>query len=30
MRNIWNSINTTETKANGRINVDTILFKVLK
>ena len=30
MRNIWQSINTTETKANGRINVDTILFKVLK
>jgi hypothetical protein len=30
MRNIWDSIKTTETKANGRINVDTILFKVLK
>ena len=30
MRNIWSSINTTETKANGRINIDTILFKVLK
>ena len=30
MRNIWQSIKTTETKANGRINVDTILFKVLK
>ena len=30
MRNIWDSINTTETKGNGRINVDTILFKVLK
>jgi hypothetical protein len=30
MRNIWESIKTTETKGNGRINVDTILFKVLK
>ena len=30
MRNIWQNITTTETKANGRINVDTILFKVLK
>jgi len=30
MRNIWDSIKTTETKGNGRINVDTILFKVLK
>ena len=30
MRNIWESIKTTETKSNGRINVDTILLKVLK
>ncbi len=30
MRNIWNTITTTETKANGRINADTIIFKVLK
>ena len=30
MRNIWNTINTTETKANGRINADTIILKVLK
>ena len=30
MRNIWESIKTTETKGNGRINVDTILLKVLK
>ena len=30
MRNIWNTINTTETKANGRINADTVILKVLK
>ena len=30
MRNIWNTINTTETKANGRINSDTVILKVLK
>ncbi len=30
MRNIWESIKTTETKSNGRINLDTILLKVLK
>ena len=29
MRNIWNTINTTETKANGRINADTVILKVL-
>ena len=30
MRNIWNSIKTTETKNNGRISKDIILLKVLK
>jgi len=30
MRNIWNTITTTETKANGRINADTVILKVLK
>ena len=30
MRNIWNTITTTETKANGRINADTIILKILK
>ena len=30
MRNIWDSIKTTETKNNGRINKDIILLKVLK
>jgi hypothetical protein len=30
MRNIWESIKTTETKNNGRINKDIILLKVLK
>ena len=30
MRNIWQTINTTETKANGRINADTVILKVLK
>jgi hypothetical protein len=30
MRNIWNTLTTTETKANGRINSDTIILKVIK
>ena len=30
MRNIWNTLTTTETKANGRINADTIILKVIK
>lgn len=30
LRNMWDSIKTVETKANGRINSDTILLKVLK
>ncbi len=30
MRNIWNTLTTTETKANGRINADTVILKVLK
>jgi len=30
LRNMWDSIKTLETKANGRINSDTILLKVLK
>lgn len=30
LRNMWDGIKTLETKANGRINSDTILLKVLK